>query len=287
MRAGTAPATVAAVVTALLTALVTAPPAAAAPGPGARTCGDSVERTVVTGDVEVVGTCRLLRVVVLGDVHVAPGARAYLVDSQVVGDLHVGRDARATAQGTDVRGGVHLDDALQLRTTGAVGRSVRGRATEVEIAGRVAGAVNVAFPFDAVHTGLFLHGATVGGWVNVYGGQNVVLASRLGRGLTLSWSRRTAVCETTVQADVTVRRARRDVQLGDVSRLSPEWLGCSVERLPVRGQYRGDLVLEDNVAGVAVENTDVAGDLVCRRNDVVPVLTSDVTVGGSRVGQCG
>ncbi|MFC8192316.1 hypothetical protein ACFUMH_11735 [Cellulomonas sp. NPDC057328] len=283
MRASTALVTAAAVVA----ALVTAPPAAAAPDASARTCSDSVERTVVTGDVEVVGTCRLLRVVVLGDVHVAPGAWAYLVDSQVVGDLHVGRDARATAQGTDVRGGVHLDDALGLLTTGSVGRSVRGRATEVEITGRVAGAVNVAFPSDAVRTGLSLRGATVGGWVNVYGGQNVVLSSQLGRGLTLSWSRRTAVCETTVQADVTVRRARRDVQLGDVSRLAPDWLGCSVERVPVRGQYLGDLVLEDNVAAVAVENTDVAGDLVCRRNDVVPVLTPDVTVGGSRVGQCG
>jgi hypothetical protein len=276
---------VAVLATAALVAV--APPAAAAPGPTARVCSDSVERTVVTGDVEVVGTCRLLRVVVLGDVHVAPGAWAYLVDSQVVGDLHVGRDARATADRTGVRGGVHLDDALALRVTGDVGRSVRGRATEVEIAGRVAGAVNVAFPFDAVRTGLFLHGATVGGWVNVHGGQNVVLASQLGRGLTLSWPRRTAVCETTVQADVTVRRARRDVQLGDVSRHSPEWPGCSVERVPVRGQFLGGLVLEDNVAAVAVENTDVAGDLVCRRNDPVPVLTPDVTVGGSRVGQCG
>ncbi len=283
MRAGTAPATAAAVVAALLTAA----PAAAAPDPGARTCGDSVERTVVTGDVEVVDTCRLLRVVVLGDVHVAPGAWAYLVGSQVVGDLHVGRDARATAQGTDVRGGVHLDDALGLLTTGSVGRSVRGRATEVEITGRVAGAVNVAFPSDAVRTGLSVRGATVGGWVNVYGGQNVVLSSQLGRGLTLSWSRRTAVCGTTVQGDVTVRRARRDVQLGDVSRLAPDWPGCSVERPPVRGQHLGDLVLEDNAAAVAVGSTDVAGDLVCRRNDVAPVLTPDVTVGGNRVGQCG
>lgn len=266
--------------------LLGAAPAGAA-GPPVTVCSGLLEEPVA-GDVRVPRHCQVMGVHVGGDLVVAPGAYGAVESGSVGGDVHVGRDAVAVLAFADVGGGVHLDRADRLTVDGTVARSIRGSTRSAQVSGHVGGAINVAMPTAERLTDLWLHGARVGGWVNVYGGRNSIQRSDLRRGLTLSWTQETAVCGTSVVADTTVRHARRTVQLNDRSVVpgSPGWgdgLGCGTG--DDRNRLGAALRLLDNTARVIADRTDVAGDLECRRNARAPQLR-DVVVGGARLGDC-
>ncbi|MFS0705180.1 hypothetical protein AB6N23_11720 [Cellulomonas sp. 179-A 9B4 NHS] len=262
------------------TAVSGAPPAAVCSYP------DEDLPVVVPGDLHAVGLCRLNYAVVLGDVHVAPGTHLSLWFGRVAGDVHVGRAGRLSLYRQDVAGGLQLDGAEAVWITGStVGRSVRGKvaALELEMA-RVSGAVNVAAPEAATTTGTKVFASEIGGWVNLHGGVQRIGRSTLHRGLTMSWARDLALCETSVAADVTVRHTRGPAHVG--GRFAPVWSVCEPGTDDLRNGLGSALLLLDNRATVRLDGTDVAGDLECLGGSAPPQVAADVTVGGARVGQC-
>lgn len=257
---------------------------AAVPAP-VTTCawGDWISHTTVLGDLLVEGDgCWLLDAQVLGDVVVADAAQARLTSTRVAGDVVVGTGSSADLDNVVVGGGVQLDAADDVRLTGRVARSVRGKVDRLLLSGAVGGALNVAVPQDVRTTGLTLVRAEVRGWVNVHGGSTHVADAWLHRGLTLSWVWSSVVSETDVGADVTVRRAHQRVDVGHLRWTGGGWSEAAPAR---RTTVAGDLLVQENRSRVVVGDTDVAGDVDCTGGAVTPRL-EDVTVGGARTGQC-
>ncbi|QGQ18409.1 hypothetical protein GC089_02990 [Cellulomonas sp. JZ18] len=258
------------------------PEPAPAPVPDPFVCADARPPTVVPGDLVVTGSCDVRALTVLGDVHVQT-TDFMSFGGRIAGDLHLGPGARAEVLAGTIGGGVHLDRVATLDLRGTVGRSVRGKGTDVRLRRvDVSGAVNVAAPEGVPGARLVLQQARGGGWVNVHGGTPQVVDAELSRGLTTSWARAVHVCGTRVLADVTVLGTQGAVRIGG----RPTAGGCAGDGTAVPNVLGAGLVLDRNRSRPVVRATSVAGDLDCRDNSGRPTVGPDATVGGARLGQC-
>lgn len=275
-----------AAVLAALTLVPLAGPAAA--GPAVTRCADLGPQpgpgTVVEGDLLVDhGPCDLTGAVVHGDVRVADAPYTYLLafDSTIEGTLSVAghtqlyRSAVGAVQLTGPAATLYVVDAS------AVAGDIRGEAEQLSVfRSDVGGGVSVRAHQAAIAE------VAVGRDVQLTDGYAWVWGSTVGGRLDLTRSSFITICGSRVAGDVTVRHASEAVDVG----LAPAETSAVCADQPGYPRVTtvgGTFSLLGNAGPVQLTALHVARDLVCRANTGGVTELDDVTVGGTRRGQCG
>lgn len=263
------------------------PAVADSAAPAVQRCSDlggQVEHRKIVGDLVVDVPCTLVLASVAGDVRFDGSAgRLWTERSTIKGDVHA--TGSVTLYLSTVQGGVQLDapGGAFNATDSTVRHSVRGR---VQYAYFTGARLDGAFNTTTYGGGAYFEDATVGGWVNSHGGFQVVRGSSLARGMTATATNGGTICGSSIASDVTFTRNTFEVAVG----LTPtSW---PLEQCESSGFARstigGTVTLTDNPELVRVGYVDIAGDLVCTGNSGPGgvAVDDDVTIGGSRLGQC-
>lgn len=262
-------------------------------------CADwvTIRSTRIEGDfVALAGeACALRRTVVTGDVYIEPDGHLALYSSLVMGDVHIVPEGTMHSSRSTIWGGVHLDETGSVRiyeTT--VFRSIRGSvAGGLNLRGAtIRGAFNVTSErpgADGLVGRMWVDDTKIEGWVNTHGGDVRISRSTLHRGLTLSAAERVILCTSSVSDDVTVRWAHGLSALGQPTDLT--WWNCNPEErdVPPGNELHGSVLLVDNPHSIRVQETMIAGDLICTGNTGprgVDTQHPSVVVHGARTGQC-
>lgn len=247
--------------------------------------GQVIDGATIEGDLLVEHHCTVTDTHVTGDVTVRGGT--LVADGlTVAGDLRT--DSRVTLDGSHVDGGIVLEPAGEMAalnagahlTDSSVRRSIRGAGAWTTLErSTVGGAVTVDLRYD-----LIARESTVAGWVTSRHSAVELTRSRLGKGFTAIGSRWISACDVQVAGDVTITLSHHVATLG-----RPAGYSCGRQDVWEGGwlDVGGSLRLVDNPHTIELERVRVVADLECAGNTGPRgVLVGDVTVGGSRTGQC-
>lgn len=262
----------------VLAGVVAGPAAAETTTTSCSALGDVVEHRKIVGDLSVDSyTCRVDTVTVTGDVVVAASAGdASITSTAIKGDLRV--DGYLEIARSTVHGGVLLANGADLYANDTtIHRSLRGDSGRVGLYRvQLDGALNIA---GEGWTSVVQ--SRVGGWVNTQVTVLQLWRSTFDRGLTAKRLHLAIACGVDVAGDVTLTHAADRVAVADTAHR------CASDGLPGLS-VGGDLLVVENRHSVTLQNTTVAGDLVCTQNSgpLGVTVADDVVVGGTRTGQC-